>query len=180
MTRLCHTCRLLRPRRAKHCRICQRCVDSMDHHCNFLHNCVGPKNRWDLSVKGSFPIEEFQYVALYCRLLLQTRDCSLVTLNFSIFAFYFRVSFLIYLLLSVVSSYIAVYMMKLIVDEYGFTIIRLVFVILYGFFVPLVSFMLFSQVCVFTLFSPCIYRVLQRMFIFPSCCSNFISWIWTL
>ncbi|XP_023222196.1 probable protein S-acyltransferase 23 isoform X2 [Centruroides sculpturatus] len=45
MTRLCHTCRTVRPLRAKHCRICNRCVIHFDHHCPYIYNCVGLYNR---------------------------------------------------------------------------------------------------------------------------------------
>ncbi|GFO09343.1 palmitoyltransferase [Plakobranchus ocellatus] len=45
LTRLCHTCRTVKPLRAKHCRVCNRCVKEFDHHCPYIHNCVGYYNR---------------------------------------------------------------------------------------------------------------------------------------
>lgn len=69
LTRLCHSCRCLRPLRAKHCRICNRCVSYFDHHCPFIYNCVGLRNRmWffmfvlSVAINCSFTI----YFALYC------------------------------------------------------------------------------------------------------------------
>ncbi|XP_050538614.1 uncharacterized protein LOC126904025 [Daktulosphaira vitifoliae] len=45
LSRLCHTCRCVRPLRAKHCRLCNRCVQHFDHHCQYVTNCVGISNR---------------------------------------------------------------------------------------------------------------------------------------
>lgn len=45
LSRLCHTCKAIKPYRASHCRACNRCVLSYDHHCPYIQNCVGYKNR---------------------------------------------------------------------------------------------------------------------------------------
>lgn len=42
---MCHACKTVRPVRAKHCRQCDRCVEDFDHHCPWIDNCVGKKNR---------------------------------------------------------------------------------------------------------------------------------------
>jgi len=41
----CTRCETRRPPRAHHCRICQRCVRKMDHHCPWINNCVGEFNQ---------------------------------------------------------------------------------------------------------------------------------------
>ncbi|XP_020298877.1 probable protein S-acyltransferase 23 [Pseudomyrmex gracilis] len=45
LSRLCHSCKCFTPLRAEHCRICNRCVTYFDHHCPFVYNCVGLRNR---------------------------------------------------------------------------------------------------------------------------------------
>ncbi|XP_062845292.1 palmitoyltransferase ZDHHC23-A [Trichomycterus rosablanca] len=40
----CPVCRLARPPRAGHCRICGECVLRMDHHCVWINCCIGQAN----------------------------------------------------------------------------------------------------------------------------------------
>ena len=44
-SRQCHTCYATQIPRSKHCRHCDRCVATFDHHCSFLHTCIGERNR---------------------------------------------------------------------------------------------------------------------------------------
>ena len=40
----CPICKIIRPRRSKHCYSCQKCIVKYDHHCIFTGNCVGASN----------------------------------------------------------------------------------------------------------------------------------------
>ncbi|UYV83813.1 ZDHHC7 [Cordylochernes scorpioides] len=41
----CPKCISIKPERAHHCSVCQRCIRKMDHHCPWVNNCVGEKNQ---------------------------------------------------------------------------------------------------------------------------------------
>ncbi|KAK3086406.1 hypothetical protein FSP39_017993 [Pinctada imbricata] len=41
----CPKCSSIKPDRAHHCSVCQRCVRKMDHHCPWVNNCVGESNQ---------------------------------------------------------------------------------------------------------------------------------------
>jgi len=42
---LCVTCKIVRPLRAKHCAMTDRCVEHFDHYCPWVGNCIGKGNR---------------------------------------------------------------------------------------------------------------------------------------
>lgn len=56
---ICSRCETYRPPRAHHCRICQRCVRRMDHHCPWINNCVGEQNQ-------KYFIQFLMYVGIGC------------------------------------------------------------------------------------------------------------------
>ena len=40
----CPICKIIRPRRSKHCYECGRCIIKYDHHCTYIANCIGVNN----------------------------------------------------------------------------------------------------------------------------------------
>ena len=41
--KICAYCQIKKERSMKHCQQCNRCVHKFDHHCPWIHNCVGAK-----------------------------------------------------------------------------------------------------------------------------------------
>jgi hypothetical protein len=44
-SKLCKICKEVQLLRMKHCYECGRCVATFDHHCFWISNCVGEKNK---------------------------------------------------------------------------------------------------------------------------------------
>jgi hypothetical protein len=63
---MCSQCQSFKPPHSHHCRICDRCISRMDHHCPWMNNCVGAGNMKHFLL---FLIYTWS-CAVYCLLLL--------------------------------------------------------------------------------------------------------------
>eukprot|EP01016_Furgasonia_blochmanni_P050238 TRINITY_DN772_c0_g1_i3.p1 TRINITY_DN772_c0_g1~~TRINITY_DN772_c0_g1_i3.p1 ORF type:complete len:293 (+),score=43.25 TRINITY_DN772_c0_g1_i3:529-1407(+) len=63
--RYCSKCLMIKPPRCHHCRLCNRCILKMDHHCPWVANCIGFYN-----------YKYFMNMLLYGSLILIFITCS--------------------------------------------------------------------------------------------------------
>ncbi|CAD8166931.1 unnamed protein product [Paramecium pentaurelia] len=66
---ICADCKLVRPRRSKHCDVCQKCVMVYDHHCPWINNCVGAK-QLIYQIRNHF-VFYFFIISLFFEFILQ-------------------------------------------------------------------------------------------------------------
>ncbi|KAI8582090.1 hypothetical protein K450DRAFT_269546 [Umbelopsis ramanniana AG] len=60
----CKKCHLPKPERAHHCSICNSCVLKFDHHCPWIHNCVGHNNHRYFVLFMTYLVVSATYFAL--------------------------------------------------------------------------------------------------------------------
>ncbi|PKI66750.1 hypothetical protein CRG98_012945 [Punica granatum] len=78
-SQLCTTCKIVRPLRAKHCSTCGRCVEQFDHHCPWVSNCIGKKNKWDFLL---FLVLEVAAMVVTGAVALASKSSVLITSKF--------------------------------------------------------------------------------------------------
>lgn len=97
--RYCTACNIEQPLRAKHCRICDKCISTYDHHCPWLGTCIGEKNRkyfyWFLCAQ-LLQIEVGMYISLRMIALSKGRVAGIVTIIIEAFFLLFVIYLLIF------------------------------------------------------------------------------------
>ena len=79
----CSSCAIFRPPGTNHCQFCQHCVVGLDHHCNWMGNCISQKNMSTFNWFQRFACLYSTYLAA-CSAYFVTMELSKYTPNQSL------------------------------------------------------------------------------------------------